>query len=157
MKGIIQVKSHLEIIRDLILFTIHKLCQVWENKENQFDDEISTAAQYDCNHSVRCLTIASLELFLAYDILIHQQVMKRHEFSPWDWNPYGSADIPWDQHFDSGLPEFQPGWEKQTESLSGKLSGELARWNRGQQITILSHGIIISTSRPLTPPLTQSW
>lgn len=110
MKGIIQVKSHLEIIRDLILFTIHKLRQVLENKEDQFDDKSSRAAQCDCNRSVWCLTIANLELFRANDTLIHQQVMKRHEFSPWDWNPYGPADIPWNQHFDSA---FEPGREKQ--------------------------------------------
>lgn len=30
------------------------------------------------------LSTASLELVLANDTLIHQQVMKKHEFAPWD-------------------------------------------------------------------------
>lgn len=52
VKGLIQVKSHLEIIRDMVLFIIHESCQVLENVEDQFDDDRSRAAQYECNHFV---------------------------------------------------------------------------------------------------------
>lgn len=38
------------------------------------------------NATILCdaLTIASLQLFLANDTFIHQQMMKRHEFPSWD-------------------------------------------------------------------------
>lgn len=51
VKGLIQVKSHLEIIRDMVLFIIHESCQVLENVEDQLDDR-SRAAQYECKHFV---------------------------------------------------------------------------------------------------------
>lgn len=81
---------------------------------------MTTAAELlSMNATILCdaLTIASSELFLANDTFIHQQMMKRHEFASWDWNTHRSANITWDQHFDSGLPAFQPGREKQTESF----------------------------------------
>lgn len=63
------------------------------------------------------------------------------------------ADTPQGQHFDSGFPAFEPGRERQRGSLSGKLSEELAE---DGIIILFSHGLLVSTGRPLAQPLTWS-
>lgn len=150
MKGLIQVKSHLEIIRNL--FSIHKLCQASENMEAWFDDS-SRAAQHECNRSMWCSHHCQLGAFPC-KWRFHSSADDEKTWISLD-EQYDSAGTPWDQHFALGLPAFEPRRQGQREGLSGKLWGELRL--RGQHITVFSQRLFISMGRPLILQLMQSW
>lgn len=132
MEGLIQVKSHLEIIRSLALFIIHKLRQVLQNMEAWFDDDNSRAAQHECNHSVWCSHHCQLGAFpceqrfhpsaddeitgILPTGLTNLKILQTH---------LGTTILIW-----GSLLLNQQGRGGERECLSGRNSRELARWNR---------------------------
>lgn len=152
MKSLIQVKSHLEIIRDLVLFIIHKLCQALENKGDQFDDNSSRVAQYECNHSVWCSHHCPLGAL----------------FCKWHFNPLADDEQTWiclmglkslwfcrislgTNIFIQGSLHLNQGGRNRQKVFPENFQEDLL-----EEMTILSHGLLISTSRSLTPPLTRA-